>query len=70
MMRRAFDMKVAAYKEGRYLFDRDGNPYRGSSDRTAFWAGFEGINHAAIGPNTLGWAAYRAGQACAKENSQ
>jgi hypothetical protein len=71
LMRRRYDDLVKAYHRGHAnLFTQDGGRSRGCSMATDFWRGFDNSIPAArwdrASRDTLAWAAYRAGRACAQ----
>ena len=72
-MRRLFDGYVALYYDGK-LRNPDGSPSRGGSGRSMFWRGYGGIPDrmglALTGHGTIGYAAFRAGQAVKKSESE
>lgn len=61
-----FDACVETYQAGGFR-NRDGTQNRGGSHKISFWNGYNGVNDNYTDPQSLGWAAYRAGQACARE---
>ncbi len=65
-MKKAFDACVGTFEAGGFL-NPDGTQNRGGSHKISFWNGFNGVADHYTQPGTLGWAAYRAGQACRKE---
>ena len=66
MFRMAFDSCVGNFEAGLFR-NEDGSQNRGGSHKVAFWNGYNGYTDHYTAPNTMGWAAYRAGQACRKE---
>ena len=68
-MRRLFDGYVAMFYDGK-LRNPNGTPSHGGSTRCMFWRGYDGIPDrmglALTGHGTIGYAAFRAGQAVRK----
>tara|TARA_R110002020_G_scaffold378741_1_gene589721 strand:- start:16 stop:354 length:339 start_codon:yes stop_codon:yes gene_type:complete len=72
-MRRLFDGYVAMFYDGK-LRNPNGTPSHGGSTRCMFWRGYDGIPDrmglALTGHGTIGYAAFRAGQAVKKSESE
>ena len=69
--RAIYEAYVKKYNSGTYLFHK-GEQYRGSSDRIAFWNGYNGLKAAYAtyeSPDNIAYPVYRAGQDCAKGKS-
>lgn len=64
--RKFFDACVATFEADGFR-NPDGTQNRGGSHKVSFWNGFNGVKDCYTAPGTMGWAAYRAGQACRKE---
>lgn len=67
-MRRIFDGYVDAFHKGA-LRNPDGSQSRGGSHRVSFWNGYNGLKDNYTPKGSIGWACYRAGQACSKAES-
>jgi len=65
-MRKQFDAAVATFEDGGFR-NSDGTQNRGGSHKVSFWNGFNGVRDCYTVRGSLGWACYRAGQACRKE---
>lgn len=63
---RMFDTMVEVFNDGG-LRNNDGTQNRGGSHKVSFWNGYNGFKDCYTNPNSIGWACYRAGQACKKE---
>tara|TARA_R110002051_G_scaffold114912_1_gene187848 strand:- start:148 stop:402 length:255 start_codon:yes stop_codon:yes gene_type:complete len=68
-MRRWFNGYVALFHDGK-LRNPDGTPCHGGSTRSMFWKGYDGLDDgpalSLTGHGSIGYAAYRAGQAVKK----
>jgi len=61
--RRVFEACVETFYSGGFR-NPNGTPNRGGAHKIAFWNGYHGIRNLTTPTDSLGFAAYRAGQAC------
>jgi len=62
-----YGLYARLYRERAYpLYTKQGEPSRGNAARNAFWNGFDGYPNISFPKNSASYAAYRAGQDCAK----
>lgn len=68
-LRESYDLYISHYIGKVYLFDPNGTRNKGNSCRDAFWKGYDGTANILFAKDTFAYAAYRAGQDCAKHDS-
>lgn len=61
-MQGVYDGYLAAASDTTSFLYYKGDPRRGSATRCAFWNGYNGVNDVYTAKNSLGHAAYMAGQ--------
>jgi hypothetical protein len=64
-MRMMYESCIDSGRRGLWIVN--GQQRRGSSHSGSFWDGFNGVKPHYLDQNSLGWAAWRAGQDYAKE---